>query len=97
MRRHRAKDTHEIEVRRSSSHIREVPLPRCKRLPATGRVCREGPDDRRSPLKGPNLFVKLVSHAGAFIRPRDRAGNARVPHLGATENRTIEQLVMMHA
>ena len=35
----------------------------------------------------------LTAHAGTFIRPRSRAGNACVPHLGATENWTIEQLI----
>ena len=38
----------------------------------------------------------LTAHAGTFIRPRNRAGNACVPHLGATENWTIEQLALMH-
>jgi hypothetical protein len=36
--------------------------------------------------------LALTAHAGTFIGPRDRAGNACVPHLGATENWTIEQL-----
>ena len=34
----------------------------------------------------------LTAHAGTFIGPSDCAGNACVPHLGATENWTIEQL-----
>jgi len=39
----------------------------------------------------------LTAHAGTFIGPSDCAGNACVPHLGATENWTIEQLALMHA
>ena len=39
----------------------------------------------------------LTAPPGTFIRPRNRAGNACVPHLGATENWTIEQLALMHA
>ena len=39
----------------------------------------------------------LTAHAGTFIRRRNRAGNAWSRIWETTENRTIEQLALMHA
>jgi hypothetical protein len=49
------------------------------------------PNEKQKDFRRVSNLV-LTAHAGTFIRPRNRAGNACVPHLGATENWTIEQL-----
>ena len=57
------------------------------------RAC---PNERQKDSRRVSNLV-LTAHAGTFIRPRNRAGNAWSRILGATENWTIEQLALMHA
>jgi hypothetical protein len=54
------------------------------------------PNERQKDSRRVSNLV-LTAHAGTFIRPRNRAGKACVPHLGATDNWTIEQLALMRA